>query len=102
MDGLLKFLAGLACVCVIGVTGHYGYAQYSAYRTESTRREELAAKANAQIEAARKRAQERLAAAEAELKDYCQVRVPSQSTDGLKKLYEQCLADYRDIVSSSN
>lgn len=93
MDKTLKMLVGAACICVIGFTAHYAYGVYSD-RQETIRREaQAAADAKARLDAAVKEAEAKNAEALAALEAECVKRVPSQSTDNLKALYKQCVAD---------
>ncbi len=80
---MFKTLVGVASVCVIAVSAHYAYG---VYRDSELAKAEAMRNVQAISEA---RDAESFAALEAE----CTKRVPSQSTDNLKGLYKQCLAD---------
>lgn len=102
MDNWLKILAAAACTCVIAVSAHYGYEQYSEHR-EAERREAVAVRiARDKVQKAKRVAEIRREAEESALKAACDTRVPSQSTDNLKRLHKQCLEYNRPIYVSGN
>ncbi|MDR7032932.1 hypothetical protein [Mesorhizobium sp. BE184] len=90
METSFKVLIAAACVVIIAAGGYYFWGEYQ----ESMRVQ--AAKAAASETAAMERDAARKAADEAVIAD-CKRRVPSASTDNLKALYEQCLADSRKL-----
>lgn len=84
MDNWLKALVAVACIVVIAFGAHYGYERVSEHRAREVAREAARRDALAQVE------QEQLSARQAKI-DYCNRRVPSQSTEELKQLYAQCI-----------
>ncbi|MDE3796988.1 hypothetical protein I7G59_06520 [Sinorhizobium meliloti] len=102
MDNWLKILSAIACTCVIAVSAHYGYEQYAEHQ-EAEMREAIAVRiARDKAQKAQRVAEIRRAAEESALKAACDTRVPSQSTDNLKRLYKQCLEYNRPIYVSGN
>ena len=101
MDRLLKVLVGAACICVVGFTAHYAYGFYQQQQETARRDAQAAADAKAKADAAIKEAEDRTAEAKAALEAECTRRVPSQSTDNLKALYDRCLTDNAGLFGVS-
>lgn len=57
MDTLLKLLIATACICVIAVSGHYGYSVYQSHMAAKRQIETLRTEATIAIERAKERAQ---------------------------------------------
>ena len=100
MTGLLKILIAVACVCVIAACGWYLYSERQLYLAEQKAREieeritqEQVKRLRAEIDKANKETEARRAQAKAAIEESCAVRVPSQSTENLKNLYQQCIKD---------
>lgn len=68
MNSILKFLIASACICVIGVSGHYAYSMYRAAVTDRAEAEKSRDRAAAALLAAQEKAQ-RLVEAENERKE---------------------------------
>jgi hypothetical protein len=97
MNSILKFLIATACICVIAVSGHYGFSVYEenqeVARQEAISRKAAMAAYDAKLQQAREESEQRSAEARAALTAECDRRVPSQSTDNLKAIYQRCLSD---------
>lgn len=74
MDAIVKVLVAAACVCVIAVSGHYGYATYQSYLADQRRADQaqaslmqIAKEAGEQRDAERQRRAARALARQKEL-----------------------------------
>lgn len=91
MNIALKILVAIACLCMIAVSSHYGYARYQEYiadehRVKSERNEALSA-----IRCAKERLQQ-LAAEEKEQHDAAQVRRREENAERRRKFLERVKA----------
>jgi biopolymer transport protein ExbB/TolQ len=91
MNVALKLLVAIACLCVITVSSHYGYARYREYiadqqRAESERNEALSA-----VQRAKERLQQ-LAAEEKEQQDAARVRRREENAERRRKFLERVKA----------
>jgi hypothetical protein len=68
MNSILKFLIAAACICVIGVSGHYAYSMYRASVADRAEVEKSRDRAAAALMAAQEKTQ-RLVEAENERKE---------------------------------
>jgi hypothetical protein len=84
MDRILKPLIAVACVVVIAVGGVYTYGQLRESHERAAAQEAATRRAAADAEAAKARAEE-------DRRADCTRRVPSQSTENLKRLFDQCM-----------
>lgn len=81
---MLKALIAAACIVVIAAGGLYGYGQF---RESQERAAELVAARNRAVAAL----EEEISRLEAERLADCTRRVPSQSTENLKRLFGECM-----------
>lgn len=106
MNSILKILIAAACVCVIAVSGHYGWSTYRDNQAVAQRakiaRDAAIAEYNERLKQSADAAERRNDEARTALLAECDRRVPSQSTDNLKALYQRCLANNAMIYGVSS
>jgi hypothetical protein len=88
VDNWLKALVAAACICVIAVSGHYAVRQYR--QNQDAALAKIAAERRVSAKAVEEKAKQ-----EAALAEECTRRVPSKSTDTLKRLYDECIENNR-------
>lgn len=93
----MNWLIGAACLCIIAVSAHYGYSRYSEYQETEQRKAVAIQIVRDKAEKSKRAAEIRREAEEAALKTACDTRVPSQSTESLKRLYQQCMEYNRPL-----